>query len=81
MTVRVLIFGVLADRLGRRDLSVEFPAGANVAALLDALSSQHEVIAAMRGGLAVAVNMGYARPCDVLGEGDEVALIPPVSGG
>ncbi len=81
MTVRVLIFGVLADRLGRRDVSVDLPAAATVAALLDELAQRHEAIAAMRGNLAVAVNMAYARPADELREHDEVAIIPPVSGG
>ena len=81
MQIRVLIFGVLADRIGRRDLEVDLPAGATVGALLDALATGHEVIAAMRGNLAVAVNMAYALPGDVLAATDEVALIPPVSGG
>lgn len=81
MRIRVLIFGVLADRIGRRDLDVDLPAGATVQALLDELASHHEAIAAMRMNLAVAVNMAYALPGDVLAATDEVALIPPVSGG
>ena len=81
MTVRVLIFGVLADRTGKRELAVTLPEAATAADLLTKLAADYPDVAAMRGKLAVAVNMEYTDAAHVLHEGDEMALIPPVSGG
>ena len=81
MKLQVQIFGALAQRIGTGVVEVSLPTDATVAMLLDVLAQQHEPIAVMRDRLAVAVNLEYARVEDVLHEGDEVALIPPVSGG
>ena len=81
MNVRVLIFGILADKLGRREATLTLDAGATVRHLLSRLERDYPDIAAMRGKLATAVNMEYVGPDHVLRDGDEVALIPPVSGG
>jgi molybdopterin converting factor subunit 1 len=81
VTIRVLYFAVVRERLRRDEEQVELPAGATVAALLDELSRRHPAIAALRKHLQVARNRATARPDDPLGDGDEVALIPPVSGG
>ena len=81
MKLQVQIFGALAQRIGTGVVEVSLPTDATVAMLLDVLAQQHEPIAVMRDRLAVAVNLDYARVGDVLHEGDEVALIPPVSGG
>ena len=81
MHVRVLLFGVLRDIFPEPVNSVEMPAGATVATLLDRLRllipHQPQVFAS----LAVAVNQHYAGPAHPLADGDEVALLPPVSGG
>jgi molybdopterin synthase catalytic subunit/molybdopterin converting factor small subunit len=88
MQVRVLFFGVLKDLLSSSGESVTLPEGATVAQLMEQLrngvgthhragSAGHPVWAA----LAVAVNREYAVASAVLHEGDEVALLPPVSGG
>jgi MoaE-MoaD fusion protein len=79
MHVRVLYFGVLRDLQGRGETSLELAEGATVAELLEQLRGQaaHPVWAA----LAVAVNREYATAAVALHEGDEVALLPPVSGG
>lgn len=81
MKLQVQVFGVLAQRIGTGVVEVTLPVDASVAMLLAALAQQHESIAAMRDKLAVAVNLEYAKAGDVLREGDEVAIIPPVSGG
>ncbi len=81
MTIHVQLFGVLAQRIGAGVVDVMLPPDANVAMLLVALAQEYEPIAAMRDRLAVAVNLEYAQAGDVLREGDEVAIIPPVSGG
>ncbi len=77
MRVRVLYFGVLKDYFGD-EADVGLPEGATVAALM----LQHEDRAnVLWKSIAVAVNRDYAKLTDRLHEGDEVALLPPVSGG
>jgi len=81
MHVRVLLFGVLKDLFPTVINSVEMPAGATVAMLLDhfrVLAPQQQQLWA---SLAVAVNQQYAGLTQALTDGDEVALLPPVSGG
>jgi MoaE-MoaD fusion protein len=79
MQVRVLFLGVLKDLLSSSGEAVTLPEGATVAQLMEQLRNggAHPVWAA----LAVAVNREYAAASAVLQEGDEVALLPPVSGG
>jgi molybdopterin synthase catalytic subunit/molybdopterin converting factor small subunit len=79
MQVRVLYFGVLKDVLSSNGEVVALPEGAKVAELVEQLrnGASHPVWAA----LAVAVNREYATASAVLHDGDEVALLPPVSGG
>jgi molybdopterin converting factor subunit 1 len=79
MQVRVLFFGVLKDLLSSAGEAVTVPEGTTVAHLLEQLRDDgtHPVWSS----LAVAVNREYAAASAVLHEGDEVALLPPVSGG
>jgi MoaE-MoaD fusion protein len=79
MQVRVLYFGVLKEVLSSNGEGVELPEGATVAQLVERLrnGAEHPVWSA----LAVAVNREYAAASSVLHDGDEVALLPPVSGG
>lgn len=79
MQVRVIPFGVLKDWLGAAPAAVELREGASVAELLECLSAGLP-LPALRG-IAVSVNADYATPAQVLREGDEVGLLPPVSGG
>lgn len=77
MRVHVLYFGVLKDYFGT-DADVGLPEGASVTDLL----VQHEDRANIRWkSIAVAVNRDYAGLAHILNEGDEVALLPPVSAG
>jgi molybdopterin converting factor small subunit len=79
--VDVLCFGVLKDFFGgERDL-VELPAGADVGGLLALMQGRGAHDEAVWRTLAVAVNREYAGLATVLNDGDEVALLPPVSGG
>jgi molybdopterin synthase catalytic subunit len=79
MQVRVLSFGVLKDWLGSSSATVELPRGATVAELLARLGAERPA-EALRG-VAVSVNAEIAGKTHVLNEGDEVGLLPPVSGG
>jgi molybdopterin synthase catalytic subunit len=77
--VRVLAFGVLKDVLGSSAVETTLPESATVADLLAALAHTHP--AAVLRGIAVSVNAEYAAATHVLHQGDEVGLLPPVSGG
>ena len=81
MTIRILMFATLAAQIGERQLSLVLPERATVADALDALARKFPDVASMRGSLAVAVNESYAAESCRLSAGDELALIPPVSGG
>jgi molybdopterin synthase catalytic subunit len=80
--VRVRLFAAAREAVGARELELELPPGATAREVLAELaraSSAPEILAADR--LAVAVNREYARDDRPLSDGDELALIPPVSGG
>ena len=76
MRVTVRLFAGLRERAGFGEREVELPAGATVAEAWDALS-----LGEAPQGLLYAVNRDYAAVDRTLEDGDEVALIPPVSGG
>ncbi len=81
MRLRVLFFGILRERLGRREDAIELPEGARVADLMAELAGRHDVFQLGAGSLRVAVNQDYVDDEHVLRDGDEAAIIPPVSGG
>lgn len=81
MRVRVLLFAMLRERLGQRELEMKLPEGATVASLVEQLGKQYPGLRLRDLPLAVAVNQEYAAATHPLADGDEVALIPPVSGG
>jgi molybdopterin synthase catalytic subunit/molybdopterin converting factor small subunit len=77
--VHILPFGVLKDWLGSSASTVELPEGATVANLLAHLG-ERKPCDPLRG-IAVSVNAEYAVGAHILRDGDEVGLLPPVSGG
>ncbi len=81
ITIRVRAFAGLREALGTAVLTVTLPAGADVAGLLAQLAAQWPNAKLGDRRFTVAVNRAYAPPTRVLADGDEVALIPPVSGG
>ena len=84
MRVKLLCFGVLKDLLGLATEEVQVPEGSSVADLLRNLeqrTSNSVMDAKVWRSLAVAVNREYSPAGTVLRDGDEVALLPPVSGG
>jgi molybdopterin synthase catalytic subunit/molybdopterin converting factor small subunit len=76
MEVRVRLFAALRERAGASEVVLELPDGALVGDALDRLASVTDGVPAV-----LAVNREYADRGAALHEGDEVALIPPVSGG
>lgn len=82
MTVRVRLFAILRERAGRDSLTLELSEGATVADALEALAGEPGLGDLVLGmPLGMAVNREYAGRDATLGAGDELALIPPVSGG
>ena len=77
--VRVLAFGVLKDRLGQDSFAMTVPDRATVADLLTQLGETQPGV--ILKGIAVSVNAEYATAAHLLRDGDEVGLLPPVSGG
>lgn len=76
--MRVLLFAALRDAAGP-SVEVTLPAGATVRALRAELA--RVLPAALLARSAIAVNHEYADESRAITEGDEVAVIPPVSGG
>jgi MoaE-MoaD fusion protein len=83
MVLQVRLFAVLRERAGRDSLEIEVPEGATVAEALRALGAESEPLAAALEAMPVvmAVNRSYVGEEATLSAGDELALIPPVSGG
>ena len=81
MQVNVLFFALVADRIGRQSQTLTLAERATVSDALDALEQAHPELAPLRKGLATAVDMAYVKAEHILKDGDELALIPPVSGG
>ncbi|QJW88811.1 MoaD/ThiS family protein [Spirosoma taeanense] len=79
-TVLVLLFGITRDLTGQSAVSVPLSEGMRVGDLLTHLHLQYPELAGIRS-LLVAVNGEYAERDQALGSNDEIALIPPVSGG
>jgi len=75
------MFAALAQRTGVREAAVSLDPGATVGDALAALGRRHPAVAELTGRVATAVNTAYVPPTFLLSEGDELALIPPVSGG
>ncbi len=81
MQIKVLLFGVLKDILGRDRDALTLPEGATADRLLDEYRRRAPGRSTVWAALAIAVNQQYAPATQVLHDGDEVALLPPVSGG
>ena len=81
MHVHVLLFGALKDLRARETETVELPEQATVADFLRRFVAAAPEVGKYAGSLAIAVNREYALPSQVLREGDEIAVLPPVSGG
>lgn len=81
MRVRVLFFGVLKEMVGKSLDLIELADGASVRDLLAIYQSQNPGLKESLPSLALAVNQEYAGPDTQLRENDEIALLPPVSGG
>ena len=81
MKVIVKLFAAARDLAGRAELAVEVPSGAHVGQLRTAILARAPQLKPVVDRSLVAINAEYADNTITIGESDEIALIPPVSGG
>ena len=81
MQIRVKLFAIVRDRAGTSELGLELNDGATVASAVGALRERFPATAHLLSRCAFAVNRAYAPLDHAMREGDELAVIPPVSGG
>jgi len=79
--VTVRLFARLREIAGGQELQIDVPDGAQVRDVWAALTARHPELAAYERTISCAVNEDYARMSATLRDGDEVAFLPPVSGG
>lgn len=81
MRVRVLFFGILKDIVGRSEELIEVPQNSTVGAVFESYSRRFETLQHRRPSILIAKNREFATPDTGLVEDDEIAFLPPVSGG
>jgi len=81
MEIRVLLFAALAERAGQRHITVTLPQGAAVSDLVAEVARTYPVLASLLESCFVSVNQEYAASDRMLTGDEEIAILPPVSGG
>jgi molybdopterin converting factor subunit 1 len=81
MRVTVRLFARLRDITGSGELMRDAPAGANVGTVWASLVSEFPELSAYERSISCAVNEDYSRFTASVADGDEIAFLPPVSGG
>ncbi len=79
--ITVKLFAAYQDAYGQSELTLELPAATTVAEVRDRLIAEHPDLAKWRDLTRFGVNLQFVEPDTVLQSGDEIVLIPPVSGG
>jgi molybdopterin converting factor subunit 1 len=81
MRIHVKLFAILRDAAGTGGLELDVPPGTRAGAIREILARSHPALQTYLPRVALAVNRDYAGAEIELHDGDEIALIPPVSGG
>ena len=79
--VRVVLFSVLRELVGSSEIALKLPAPARGEDVVGRLAAEYPALRSYGSVTRLAVNEVYASPSTALRDGDEVALITPVSGG
>jgi len=79
--ITVKFFALLRDRAGVAETSLDLPTTATVSTATDAIAAKYPALRDLLPRIAYAVNQEYVPATTILKDGDEIALIPPVSGG
>jgi molybdopterin converting factor subunit 1 len=80
MKINILAFGIAREICGAKSFELELPEQSDTAALQSMLQAKFPRLAGL-ASCQLAVNAEYAQAPTLLADGDEVAIIPPVSGG
>lgn len=81
ITITVKLFAAYQEAYGIPELELQVEAGTSVASVRDRLIHEHPELEQWRDLTRFGVNLQFVEPNTVLQDGDEVVLIPPVSGG
>jgi molybdopterin synthase catalytic subunit len=81
LSIKVRLFALYKERLKKSELTLVVPDGSTVWELTDQLAREYPEIGPLLAHTAIAVNEEYTDNSRTLIEGDELALLPPVSGG
>ncbi|OUC11961.1 MAG: molybdopterin synthase sulfur carrier subunit [Alkalinema sp. CACIAM 70d] len=79
--ITIKLFAVYQEAYGCADLHWQLPQGMTVGELFDRILAEHPQLEAWRNLTQFGVNLAFVSPETLLQDGDEVVLIPPVSGG
>jgi molybdopterin synthase catalytic subunit len=79
--IRVLFFGLVRDMVGLREDAIDLADGSRLSQVFEHYASRFPRLKEMSGSIVLALNQQFSNPMAPLAEGDEVALLPPVSGG
>jgi molybdopterin synthase catalytic subunit len=81
MRVRVLFFGPLKDLVGTSSEEIDLPAGSDLRAVFEHYQARQPRLGELARSIVMARNREFAPPSTPVSEGDEIAFLPPVSGG
>ena len=81
MHVTVRLFALIREKAGTDSLALDLPDGAVVEQAIEAVRGQHPTLAPYLDNLRYSLHMDFVEADAALHDGDEVVLIPPVSGG
>jgi molybdopterin converting factor subunit 1 len=79
--IKVLFFGPVREIVGLREDTIEMPDGARLEAILETYGNRFPRLREMAGSVGLAVNQQFSSPNTLVADGDEIAIMPPVSGG
>jgi len=80
MTIDIIFFGITRDYTGSRNLKFDFPQHASVKLIRSTMEEKYPSLKGLKR-YAIAVNNEYAGDDLIIQDGDEIAILPPVSGG
>lgn len=81
MQIRVLFFGLLKEFADSPDQTIDLPEGSTIESLFAHFVSRYPKLEGLAQSIALARNQQFAQPGELLADGDEIAFLPPVSGG
>jgi sulfur-carrier protein len=81
ITITVKLFAAYQEVFGVPELQLDLPEGSTVATVCDRIFSDHPELVPLRDVTRFGVNLYFVEADTILQPGDEVVLIPPVSGG